>query len=106
MFGPITVAATSGVPAEDSGLAGGLLNTTRQIGGACGLAMLGTMAASAAGPAGYGTALAVGAAVFLVTAVAGFCGLPADLMPRRQHGDDPAPTTSPGRPRPSRAAAG
>src|SRR5213075_2990481 len=37
-FVPITIAATTGVAAEDSGLASGLLNTTQQVGGSLGLA--------------------------------------------------------------------
>lgn len=39
-FVPITIAATSGVAAGDSGLASGLLNTTQQVGGSLGLAIL------------------------------------------------------------------
>lgn len=37
-FVPITLAATAGVPSHQAGLASGLLNTTRQMGGAIGLA--------------------------------------------------------------------
>ena len=44
-FVPITIAGTSGVAQEDCGLASGLLNTTQQIGGALGLAILSTVAA-------------------------------------------------------------
>jgi EmrB/QacA subfamily drug resistance transporter len=40
MFITITIAATSGVPHKESGLASGLLNTSQQIGGALGLAIL------------------------------------------------------------------
>jgi MFS family permease len=43
-FVPITIAGTSGVAPEDSGLASGLLNTTQQVGGALGLAILSTVA--------------------------------------------------------------
>jgi MFS family permease len=42
-FVPITIAATSGVSPQDSGLASGLLNTTQQVGGSLGLAILATV---------------------------------------------------------------
>jgi EmrB/QacA subfamily drug resistance transporter len=41
-----TVAATAGVAPEESGLASGLLNTSQQVGGAVGLAILSTLAVS------------------------------------------------------------
>jgi len=43
-FVPATIAATSGVAREDSGLASGLLNATQEIGGSLGLAILSTVA--------------------------------------------------------------
>ena len=43
VFVPITLIATSGVPADDAGLASGLFNTAQQIGGALGLALLTTL---------------------------------------------------------------
>jgi EmrB/QacA subfamily drug resistance transporter len=46
-FIAITVAATAGVPHNESGLASGLLNTSQQIGGSLGLAILSGIAASA-----------------------------------------------------------
>jgi predicted MFS family arabinose efflux permease len=44
VFVPITLIATSGIPADDAGLASGLFNTSQQIGGALGLALLSTFA--------------------------------------------------------------
>ena len=46
VFVPITLIATSGVPVDDAGLASGLFNTSQQIGGALGLALLSTLAAN------------------------------------------------------------
>ena len=46
-FVPVTLIATSGVPGADAGLASGLYNTSQQIGGALGLAVLSTLAVSA-----------------------------------------------------------
>jgi sugar phosphate permease len=69
--------AMSGVAPEDSGLASGLVNTTQQVGGALGLAVLATVASEHTGAAtgndallsGYHLAFAV-AAGFVVAAVA------------------------------------
>jgi EmrB/QacA subfamily drug resistance transporter len=46
-FVSVTIAATSGVPADESGVASGLLNTSQQVGGAIGLAVLTGIATSA-----------------------------------------------------------
>jgi EmrB/QacA subfamily drug resistance transporter len=46
-FVPVTLIATSGIPDDDAGLASGLFNTSQQIGGALGLAILSTIATNA-----------------------------------------------------------
>jgi EmrB/QacA subfamily drug resistance transporter len=45
-FVPITLIATGGVDARDAGLASGIFNTSQQVGGALGLAVLSTLAAN------------------------------------------------------------
>jgi EmrB/QacA subfamily drug resistance transporter len=45
-FTPIVLAATSGVPSNKSGLASGLINTSQQMGGALGLSILSSVAAT------------------------------------------------------------
>ncbi|MEX0850653.1 MAG: hypothetical protein WD015_04035, partial [Gaiellaceae bacterium] len=45
-FVPISIAAFAGTRSEEAGLASGLMNTSQQIGGAVGIALLSTIATS------------------------------------------------------------
>jgi EmrB/QacA subfamily drug resistance transporter len=84
-FIPGTLAATSGIPRHFSGLASGILNTSQQVGGAIGLAILSAVAfatikteVSAGGPPlhaqvhGYQAGLMVGIFLALAAAVVVF----------------------------------
>jgi EmrB/QacA subfamily drug resistance transporter len=98
---PSTIVAMQGLPSSQSGLGSGLLNTSRLMGGALGLAILSTIAASAtrgdiaAGAAGalthgFALAFAVGAGFCLAGACAAIGLLRRQVRPER-----PAITAAP-----------
>ncbi|HEX6954891.1 MAG TPA: MFS transporter [Agromyces sp.] len=97
-----TVAATSAVPVERSGVAGGFYNTAQQVGGAVGLAVLAAIA-TGAGDGGAAAltsdlslALRVAAGFAAAGAVVAWWFLPrADRRaPRSGHGIDPVVSAS------------
>ncbi|WP_280304211.1 MFS transporter [Nocardia neocaledoniensis] len=82
---PVAAAAVTGVAPGDAGMASGVFNSARQLGGSIGVAALATLAASRTGAgtdpaalnAGYAAALAVAALLFAAAAVVAAVVLPA-----------------------------
>ncbi|WP_326673374.1 MFS transporter [Streptomyces sp. NBC_01257] len=84
VLAPVAAAATTGVASREAGMASGLFNSSRQLGGCVGLAALATVAAlrtgTATGPAalndGYALGLAVTAGLFVLAAAVAIVVLP------------------------------
>jgi EmrB/QacA subfamily drug resistance transporter len=101
MFVPIVAAATIGIDRQHAGLAAGLVNMSRQVGGAIGLAILVTVAASAAHHSGLSVAAGVVRgyrSVFVVIAAVSLASvIIAALLPAK-------PKPAPGPPAPASSA--
>jgi len=107
-FVPLGTAATAGVPAHEAGMAGGLINSSRQIGGSIGLAALVTLSASVVDDGttahdlahGYAVALGAAAGMLALAAVVALALVPrriadpADPEPERAGASDPRPELS------------
>jgi MFS family permease len=80
-FVPVTIAAVSGIPDREQGLASGLINTSQQVGGALGLAILAAIANSVIGSSENPSTLVEGfQAAFAVGAGFAILGLIATLL--------------------------
>jgi hypothetical protein len=104
LFTPLAGAATTGVPMSQAGLASGVLNTSRQIGGSLGLAALATVAVDRTHSVlatAHGTASALTAGydrAFAFAAVLSLAGLVFSLLipatPARPSAPDQEPQTT------------
>jgi EmrB/QacA subfamily drug resistance transporter len=83
-YGPLNVAATNGVAPEEQGLAGGLVNTSFQFGGALFLAIATAVNSANAGPGGSASSLLDGFhAAIVVSVIAAVLGVAAIALRRR-----------------------
>jgi EmrB/QacA subfamily drug resistance transporter len=83
-YGPLNIAATNGVAPEEQGLAGGLVNTSFQFGGALVLAIATAVNSAGAGSGGSPEALLDGfQAAIVVSLAAAVLGVAAMVLRRR-----------------------
>jgi MFS family permease len=117
IFAPAIATATLGVPADEAGIASAMVNTSQQVGGSIGVALLSTITATAisdklgelgkptplnvlaAEVHGYTTAFYWAGAIFVLAAICAFGLLRAKTRP-------PAPGTVPVEPEPETEPAG
>jgi EmrB/QacA subfamily drug resistance transporter len=95
-FVPVTISSLQGIGRSDAGVASGLINTSRQIGGAVGLAAVTAIAASSSGHIGSSVALDHGyqTALYALTGVGILAAVAAATLlrsPRRVDEPIPAP---------------
>jgi EmrB/QacA subfamily drug resistance transporter len=96
VFVPMTIAGLTGVSGADAGVASGLINTSRQVGGAVGLAAVSSIAAAYAGHGtlsaaarasdltrGFQVGFDVLTGITLLAAVVTFCFIPRHATVRR-----------------------
>jgi MFS family permease len=92
-YGPLNIAATNGIAPEEQGLAGGLVNTSFQFGGALVLAVVAAVNGAATGDDGSPQALLDGFhAVFVVPLIVAVLGIAATAIHVRRPA--PAPVES------------
>jgi EmrB/QacA subfamily drug resistance transporter len=107
-YGPLNIAATNGIEPQEQGLAGGLVNTSFQFGGALGLAIVTAVNNANVGPDGSPQALldgfqaalivpVIAAAIGVVVIATGFIRLPLSAVGL------PLPALQPTGPRPALA---
>jgi MFS family permease len=106
-FPALMTLSMSGATPQDAGLASGLVNTTLQVGGALGLAVLATLAATrtenalasghshvAALTSGYHLAFLIGAVLVAVSLVIAVIVLQPDRVAAAERGIEPEPAYS------------